>query len=372
MGNRGTSLGSRKVFRQVLGRVLALMALLAGGNAVAAGFVPPQNVNAGQSSTPTLDSSFEREAWLVYSYDVNTEGNVVNAKIHSSNGVTEVENKILGHVNSMRFHPATRDGNPVLVSVGPIVYTWILDRPRAMTESFDHAYQEAWAHFKQEDYDKAFDYAAQLKNLPGRNAFEEIKFQILAASLANRWEDSSQELAHLQRIVEFQSLADRNRFTNSYVEEAQYLLILERIHTLQLELMMLADGEVTLNKMMVRDGEAEPTNRAKIAHQQAEGRFKANPDVSISGELTPKYRGGEGLWETRLTRDRFSLSNVKGSIESVYLACQSGGDMRLRFPARDPWVKPSGWSGCKIEVEGRSGTRFILHQLAPTGSTAQR
>jgi hypothetical protein len=360
---KALSLTAADRFKPLL-RALLGVTLAASTAAFAQGFKPPENVNPGQSATPTLDSSYEHEAWLVYTYEIERDGSVQNMKIHTSNGVPEVENKIQGHVKAMRFSPGTRDGSPVKVAVGPIVYTWILDIPREMSEGFSATYQEAWDYFKQEDYDRAFEAAATLKTLPGRNAYEETKFQILGASLASRWEDDTAELGHLRRIVEFQSLADRNRFTNPYVEDGQYLMILERIHSLLLGKMMLADGEVTLNKMMVRDSNSEVTARARAAHQDAEGRFRANPDVAIGGELTPIYRDGQGMWETRLTRKDFSMSGVKGRIESVHLACQSGGDKRLRYPSSSAWTTPAGWRDCKVEVAGRSGTRFTVHQVA--------
>ncbi|MEH6582285.1 MAG: energy transducer TonB [Halioglobus sp.] len=366
VGSRHRSLRRRLVAR-LFSPGLSAVLLMAASAAYSAGFNPPQNTNPGQTSTPTLDASYEREAWLVYTYDISTAGEVINVKIHSSNEVAEVENRILSHVNAMRYTPATRNGNPVQVSVGPIVYTWILDTPREMTPQFSETYQQAWAYFKQQNYDQAFDLAASLKNSPGRSAYEEIKFQVLAASLSSRWDDEATELSHLNRIVEFQSLADSNRFINPYVEEAQYLLMLERIHTLQLGMMMLADAEVTLGMMMARGADSEPYQRAYLAHQEAEGRFTANPDVMIAGELTPIYREGQGVWEARLFREKFSVSGVKGTIESLHLSCKGGGDMRLRYPSRDPWTVPAAWNDCTLEVAGRSGTRFTVHQLMTPG-----
>jgi len=350
------------IMTSLAGRVLVTLALL-NVSLAHAGFTPPQNLVVGQSATPSLDETYNHEAWVVYTYDIGVDGLVANANIHSSNDVTEVEDKILNHVNAMRFTPAKRDGKAVKVSVGPIVYTWILDQPREMTALFIETYQQAWDFFKQQDYDQAFELAAQLKSFPGRNAFEEIKFQILAASLASRWEDDTAELAHLKRIVEFQSLADRNSFDHPYVEDDQYLMILERIHSLQLAKMMIADGEVTLNKMMMRAADSAPTQRAKIAHEEASGRFQANPDVGIAGELTPLYRDGQGIWEARLSRASVSLSGVRGEIESVHLICDGGREQRLRFPSMQSWSVPAGWYNCKLEVAGRSGTRFTVHQL---------
>ena len=361
---RSQPLPGHIVVKRILLRLGAIV-LLAGSVAYGAGFVPPENLNPGQSAQPTLDSSYDQEAWLVYTYDIDTDGRVANTKIHVSNGVTAVEDKIVNHVNAMRFRPATRNDKPVKVFVGPIVYTWILDVPRQMSPQFEEIYDRAWAFFNDNKYDEAFELALQLKNIEGRNAYEEIKFQILGASLASRWGDDSSELEHLNRIVEFQSLADRNRFKEPYVPTGQYLLMLERIGNLLLGKNRLADAEATLNKMLISDPAAKATNRLQGAYQDAEQQFRSQPDIEIWGVLTPIYRGGQGIWESRLFRNRFSIGNVKGNIESIYLACQGGRDMRLRHPSKKPWTTPAGWSSCKLEVAGRSGTRFVVHQLAP-------
>lgn len=338
-----------------------LLALLV--TPVWANFQPPQKISSGPS-TPKLDSSYRTEAWLVYTYTIDTEGNVVDVQIQSSNGVPEVEQAVLQQLRDLRFRPATRNGEPVEVPVGPVVYTWILDVPRAMTEEFATAYEEAWELFRAEDYDGAFEIAAQLKEMPGRNAFEEVKFQILAASIASRWDDPAAELQHLKRLVEFQDLADRNLFEHPYVEPQQYAAILKRIQTLQLENMMLGDAQATLNKLRLRGGSEEVTEQAAQAQANAEQRFMAQPFVATKGELTPLYRGGPGSWEMRLTRDRFTIREIRGDVDWLYLACL-GSEKRLPFPSLRPWEIPAGWRECKVEISGRAGTRFELHQLAP-------
>jgi hypothetical protein len=340
---------------------LSTLAMMASTAVHSQGFVPPQNL----SNEPALDSTYTEEAWLLYTYAIDVDGSVVDAKIHISNGVTAVEQKFLNHVEAMRFRPGTRNGSPVRVTSGVRTYTWILDHPREVSAEFDAIYQQAWAEFKLENYDGAFDLARELQNRPGRNAYEEIKFQILAASLASRWEDEVGELANLKRIVEFQSLADRNRFANPYVEDGQYMMILERIHSLQTGMNTLADAKDTLDQMIVRDRSSQTTVRAQEAHQAAELQFAATPDVTMKGELTPRYRGDLGKWERKLSRGNFSISGVKGKIDSLYLACKSGGDKRLRYPSTDPWTTPQGWRDCKIEIAGKAGTRFTVHQLAP-------
>lgn len=336
--------------------------LLVGQSALGAGLVPPQSVIPGQSVTPALDSSYEHEAWLVYTYDIDIRGNVVNLEIHTSNGVAEIEQRVLDHVGAMRFSPATRDGKPVKVSLGPVVFTWILDIPRVMAPQFKRLYEQAWTHFKAQQFEAATEVAHSLEQWPARTAYEEVKYRILAASLASRDLDEGAEQTYLNRIVDFQELADRNNFNNPYVVENQYLLMLDRIHSLQLAKTLLGDAQLTLNKLIARDPDAQVTLDAQSAQQEAENRLLHIADVSLVGKLSALYPGAQGLWETQLFREKFLITNAAGSIASVHLSCKSGGDRRLIYPSAVSWKIPPGWRGCKLEIAGTSGTRFTLHQ----------
>ena len=349
-------------FRQAMFLGISCIGIYGAAGAIAAGFIPPQNLDPS-SGRITLNSNYQQDAWLVYTYNIGADGQVVDAKIQSSNGVDEVEQAVLMRVNAMRFRPASRNGMPIKVAADPVVFTWILDKPREMSPEFQAIYQEAWALLKQEDYDGAFDLTVQLETFKGRNAYEEVKFQILAASLANRWDDEAAELQHLNRVVELQDLAVRNRFQNSFVEEQQFLMILSRIQTLQLNRMMMADASTTLNTIQALGPGSSIAQEAQARLDQAKSKFESMPDATVSAELMPIYRKGPGAWKTGLSRRSFSISHVQGDVEGVFLVCSSG-EMQLQFPSIVPWNTPPHWSQCKIDVTGKAGTRFTLHQHA--------
>lgn len=348
-----------------VGALACLWALFASAALLAqSGYVPPQKLDPNAGS-PALDADFDREAWFVYTYEVDTGGNVVDATIHSSNDIPEADQHMLAEIEAQKFEPATRNGKPIEAPVGPVVYTWILDIPREMSEAFSATYEQAWDHFRAEDYDKAFDLAAQLKETPGRNAYEEVKFQILAASIAARWDDPTSEMQHLKRVVELQTLADRNQFRHPYVEPDHYALILERIHTLLLQNNQLADAQDDFNRIMMRGTEEAVTQRVQAAQQAAQDKLQDQPVVAMGGELSPLYEGAPGMWEVRLFRDSFRIAQVRGSVDWLYLVCQ-GKEKRLPYPSSSPWVVPQGWQECKVEVSGRAGTRFEIEQLSPS------
>ncbi|MEP4146278.1 MAG: energy transducer TonB [Halioglobus sp.] len=355
------------VFSRALGLfpvlTASLLISLASIGSAWAQFSPPQNLDPS-SAVINLGSSFQSDAWLVYTYDIDETGKVANAVIRSSNGVPEVEQAVLRQVNAMQFRPAQRGGKPVKVSADPVVYTWILDKPREMSPRFAELYQKAWDLYAEENYDGAFDIAIELKAYPGRNAKEEVKFQVLAASIASRWNDEAAELQHLSRVVEFQTLALSNNFNNTYVPTSQYLQILKRMQTLQLNNRMLADAGITLDRMQALGRGTDVVAEAAAHYSRAEQELQALPDVTIAGELVPLFREGPGSWKAGLSRNDFSISDVHGRVGAVFLVC-AGQERSLRYPAREPWSIPAGWSECKVDVSGKAGTRLVLHQHAP-------
>jgi TonB family protein len=347
--------------RQAARNTVLILALCAIGLPASGAFSPPRNLDP-QSATIRLDSSFQSDAWLVYTYDIGETGNVVNATIQSSNGVPEVEQAILAQVKAMRFEPAMSNGRPVKVSADPVTYTWILDRERQLSAGFDEMYRRAWALFSENNYEAASGIAEELQSYAGRNAMEEVKAQVLAASLASRQQDETAELRHLARIVELQNLALSNNFKHTYVPREQYLKMLDRIVTLQLDGMMLADAGVTLQQLQALGQGTEVATAAADRCRQAEQAFSSMSELTVLGELVPLFQGGSGSWETGLSRNDFSISDVHGRIGAVYLVC-SAGEQQLRYPPGGPWQVPPGWTDCKIDLTGQAGTRFVLHQL---------
>lgn len=344
-------------------RALPLIAVLLLGLAAPAWstFVPPRNLDPANASIQ-MNKNFQQDAWLVYTYDIDHTGTVINAKIQSSNGVPAVEQAVLAQVNAMRFEPASRNGKPVKVSADPVIYTWILDKPRIMSAAFAEKYRAAWNLYAEENYDAAFDIAVELKNYPGRNALEEVKFQILAASLFSRWKDEAAELQHLSRVREFQNLAISNNFKNTYMPTDQYLQVLNRVVTLQLNAGMLADAGRTLDQMQSLGRGTDTVNDAAQRYSKSIASLQNVADITVRGELLPLFRDGPGSLKIGLSRQRFSISDVRGRIGGVFLVCGSS-EMPLRHPAQEPWSIPAGWNNCEIDITGRAGTSLVLHQL---------
>ncbi len=349
-------------FRRQLRHTLFLFGVLAATTlspATLADFVLAERISA---NSPSLDADFSREAWLVYTYRVDANGQVVDAQIRQSNGVESANRSIIEQVEALQYHPATRDGRPTEVSMGPVVYTWILDVPRQLDPAFSQQYEQAWSLFRQGDYLQAASLARQLGDMPGRNAYEEVKYQILAASLASRQQDLAMELYHLNRIMALQDLADLNNFEHPYVDASHYALMMARVHELLLENNQLADAQELFSKLLRFGVSDDILQRARNGQQQAQLRWNSLGMATTRGEIKALYPGGDGNWKAGLSREHFSIDSVEGSINWVFLTC-GNQEQRLSYPSTAPWQIPAGWRDCGIEVGGKDGTRFKLQQL---------
>jgi TonB family protein len=345
--------------------VISVLILLGPATAMRAlaQYVPASNLDPA-ASTIRLDSSFQDDAWLVYTYEIDAQGAVVNAQVRRSNKVPALEQALLEQVRAMRFAPATRNGEAVTSQANPVVYTWILDKPRQLGPQFSELYRQAWDHFSAQDYSAAQTVAAQLADYPGRNALEEVKSRLLSASLAHRLNEAAAELRHLQRVVDFQRLALDNNFKNVYVPPEQFLKILDRILSLQLEANSLGDAGITLDTMQALARGEPLVESASSRYVITEQALQRAGEFAIEGELIPLYPEGPAAWKTALSQREFYIDDVRGRVGSVYLAC-SGGERLLTWPSKEHWRVPAGWSDCKVDVSGTAGTRLLLHQVVP-------
>ncbi|MFT7132547.1 MAG: hypothetical protein ACI81O_001257 [Cyclobacteriaceae bacterium] len=341
--------------------VAALFSIGLASMPASAAFIPPQSMSPSGTNV-ILDETFIDEAWMVYTYEIDERGAVFNVNIHSSNGIESVEQEVIRQVNNLTFMPASKDGKPIGVAAQPVVFTWILDQPREMSSEFAKTYKAAQTLMGKESLDAAFDEMAKLKSYQGRSAFEEVKLQSLAATLADRWDDEAAELQHLNRVIELQTLADYKRFEHRYVDTSDYLQIFDRVLVLQLSRMMLADAAKTLEKIIDLDAGSKIAVSASSRYRSVAARFADIPEVVIEGELLPMYRSGPGIWKTGLSRTRFSISDVNGKIDTIFLACDRG-EIRLAYPSSVAWDSPRGWEDCRIEFSGMVGSRLKLHQL---------
>ncbi|WP_188109541.1 energy transducer TonB [Pseudohalioglobus sediminis] len=325
-------------------------------------YEPARNLDPASASI-RLGTQFQDDAWLVYTYDIDVQGNVTNAAIRRSNGVTEVETAVLDQVRSMRFQPATRGGTPVQSSANPVIFTWILDKQREMGPAFAERSTEAWDLFASGDYAAAGTIASELLAFPGRNALEEVKASLLAAAVSHRLGDNGAETRHLGRVMELQSLALDNNFRHGYVPTEQYLKVLSRLVTLHAEGNRLGDAGVVLDRMQALARGEPVVQQAAARYVEAENFFRNNQDVAAAGELVALYPGGAATWKLRLTRDQFYISDVSGSVSSVFLICAQGQRVMARS-SKQPWRVPAGWDQCKVDVSGTVGTRLLLHQVS--------
>ena len=341
----------------------ALASLLLLSSALSFGqYQPPQNLNPEIPRYPDFDTTQSGEVWLVYTYEIDVDGLVKKLQIHSSNEVVMVNDAIKAHISGMRYQPAMRNGKPVLTYVGPVFFTLILDEERRLSPIFQRYYDVAKQQISAGDYDGAFENAVAMKNIAKRNAYEEVKVQLLAAQLVAHWEDDAAELQHLKRAVEFQTLADSKKFTHAYLEPNQYLVTLGRIHEIHLKNQMVADAGRILDSMMGLDAESMITTDARFRHEEFQMQVDGSKPLETKAELTPIYRSGPGSWESWLARPEFGLDKVRGKIDSLFLICDNG-ERRLDYPYQTKWNIPAGMQACKVEITGDSGTRLVFKQF---------
>jgi len=92
-----------------------------------------------------------------------------------------------------------------------------------------------------------------------------------------------------------------------------------------------------------------------------------HPAVILAARLTAEIRGTGNLrgmvdsstygWRQFLSRRRFTIENVKGSIEGMTISC-GANTRQITYQPGEEWAVPEDWGVCAVLIETKPGTTF--------------
>jgi hypothetical protein len=87
-------------------------------------------------------------------------------------------------------------------------------------------------------------------------------------------------------------------------------------------------------------------------------------DALTSGkDLVGKARlGDKGTWTHVLYRDSFTLADINGKVESLYLQC-AGRSRQIPFVPDVDWSVPASWGRCGVVFAGNPGSTFTIIEV---------
>lgn len=327
--------------------VIALLQPLSGS--AETGFEDAVLVENAALDYPDAEYESGREGWTLLSYVVNREGVAVDALVEDSSGSPAFDRAALAAVSQLRYSPARLSGAPVERCFSQQKITFQKPPHRYdVARRFENDLGDVNKSTRAGRHDEAAAMLAALDESYPRNLFEDARFWLTSANLAQARGDLSGEISHLRRAIAYEGV---------YLPDALYAAALKRLYNAEMQSGLVADSLATSERlgairMQDRDVAALVAHSVEQRRKLDELDFFSTPVTLVEGKVASHS----------LLRDRFSFLVESGSLDDFELRCRAHR-ARLTVKVDAEWAVPGGWQDCSLYFDGAPGTVFYVNEL---------
>lgn len=219
-----------------------------------------------------------------------------------------------------------------------------------IVECFVRVYKKAHEALKSKNIVLAQELITQMGEDKIWNSYEDAWFWMLKSDLAKAKGHDKSQLTSLRRVV-------NSVQSSNYVGDEYYLYLLQQKFILEVKASLFSDALMTFAQISQRpDNEAVVSVLEKYATQVKQV-LKTEDLIVVQGEI-----GNDGDWWHSLSRNRFSFSDVSGTLETVELRCANKRE-KYTVAEDSEWIIPQSWGRCRIMVVGDNQANFNLVEI---------
>ncbi len=307
---------------------------------------------------PASDSLPNRDGIIRIAVDISATGQASNARvIEGGFGSKQLGSRILQRLKDAKFEPAREDGVPVPVE-GWIVTqrVAVLDPGSVASGNYQQKLKKALGLIGDGNYAGArTEITATLAaNVASISEYIELQRQLAMAY-------SSAGKPHHALLAARETLSGRIWYSGRAV-----ISVPAELGVLHMQLAasqgLLSEALGIYDRLASQAEVALPASAATLASQW---RSEVQSIRPLTGQIELTE---EGRWTHDLTRRRFTIQNVEGSISIAYVSCASPLASRKLTPgAGNVFATPSAdpvRGLCTLHISGAPGTRFEIVEIA--------
>jgi len=313
--------------------------------------IAAQPIKRKEPKFPVQAARNGNEGWVKMSFVVDKEGKVVDPVIEDSSGIKSFEKESLRAVKRWRYSPAMRDGEAIEQCQNSVQLDFRLHKSVAgARRKFIGQYKEANGALDSGDIPLAQELVAKMENGKIWNSYEDTWFWVLKAELNKATQDDKAYLRSLRRSV-------ASKQQDKYLGNELYLNLLQQKFVAELKASLFNDALSTFaqisqlpdNQQTVQVLESYAAKAKKIVSQQ--------PFVLVNAEISKA-----GSWWHRLSRNRFSFTEIQGEVDRVELRCANKREI-YTVAEDNIWTIPKSWGRCSMMVVGDPKATFNLLEI---------
>jgi TonB family protein len=305
-----------------------------------------------------------REGWVIVSYIVAEDGNVIEPMIEDSTGDAAFEDAALAAVRRWRYEPATANGAPVEQSMtrARIVFALQGAEP-GVSREFRRNLDQIEAALAAGDLTRVEQILMELEFATRRNLTEDAwyswsKFVYLDASGSA---DTDAKIESLRRAL---------GYVVDYLAPDTFVAAAQQLYALEVKSFDLGGARTTYARLRDSSTAKKSANYAQALAALEPSYRQINDLIAAPNVLEFKGRVGEhDYWVHTLLRRSFSLAGIQGRVDVVDVRCDRGNRRYYSIVEGNVWNVPESWGECGIYVGGDVGTTFRFNEHPADGAS---
>lgn len=290
-----------------------------------------------------------QEGWVIMSYVIDKEGNVVEPIIESSSNKRVFNRSALKAIHKWKFEPSTMNNKAVEQCRNSVRFDYKLEQEKpGARKDFVKRYKEVAKLLQEKSYAKAKERLDSLKSRGAWNLYEDAWFTAIEADYYREVGASANEIASL---INLWSASD------NYFTEKVKLSQLSRLYSL------LLDKKRFVTALSVAASIKQLDTKALLYPKVAKSVLSVEKYIATGSNYHVKsHLNSEGMWSHNLARNAFGFAGNTSNLRKIELRC----DNKFLTYAVKPnvvWDIPKQWGSCRLYVYGNEQTAVDLVEI---------
>lgn len=288
------------------------------------------------------------EGWVMVSYTISTDGDVIEAMI---------EDSVLHAVRQWKYKPAMLNGEPVEQSMTRT--RLVLQLPalrKGATKRFVARFRQIEKLIMDGNIQEAEPLLTDLHDTGRHNLYEDawywwLNYRYLKAS------------GNTDYVAKHGSLSKAVGYVENYLAPDVFVVAIQELYNLELQAQDISAAIETYERLVSSKGAKQSTYYNDV-HTAMESNVLKLREI-VAGDTIMQVTAHVGqfdYWHHHLLRRSFSLGDIRGKLDLVDIRCDKR-TQRYTMSETSTWTIPESWGDCRVYIQGEPGSTFTFYEL---------